>query len=216
MKKILVVDDHPLIRRSMIMLIKDQYPEIVIFESGTECGALEIVHKENPDMVILDLELNQGEGLSVLQQMRHEGKATPVLVVSMHQKPDRINQALREGANGYIFKGDGAENLLAAIQSILDGDKYMSESIPSIVVQGLQAGKLSQDASPLPALSKREQEIFDLIGQSLTPKEVAYQLHISSHTIDTHIERILEKLHLASRHQLICMAVQERTKKQLR
>jgi two-component system, NarL family, invasion response regulator UvrY len=213
MHKILLVEDHALVRLSVTMLLRQAYPDVSIHECDTVSLAFEALEQNTFDLLILDLSMRNEDGLAVLRAIRQSGKSTPVLVQSMYEEPEQVIQALQEGANGYIAKGDNPENLLQAINTILRGKDYLSETIQSQLAEALRLGKSEPELNPLDLLSAREREVFDLLGQDLTPKEAAFQLHISSRTIDTHIERMLEKLQLQSRHQLLCLAIRKNAEK---
>ena len=215
--KFLLVDDHPILCDAIARLIEISWRDSVCLHCSNEAEAWMIFETQHPDCVILDINLDirllDTDGLTLLKRIRSVTKTIPVAVISMYETPQLIQQCFREGANGYISKKEQPVSIMKAIQMIMDGKEYISDILIPILVHDLQSGKISVEQNHFPKLSKRELQIFTLMGEGISAKEIACQLNLSSRTVDTHIERIREKLHVDSRHQLMFLAFQEKIKK---
>jgi DNA-binding NarL/FixJ family response regulator len=191
----------------MAMLIRDEFLDIRCVESDNEADAWALFTKIEPDFVVLDLELVQSNGFSLLQTIKSHNVRTPVLVVTMHEEVEYLSHAFSLGANGYVSKRDKPEVLLKGIHCILRGEKFLSDLLSSAMITHLKDGGEPSSKTVLTKLTSREQDVFLRLGQSFSSQEIGDHLGISFRTVDTHIERIRAKLGLESRHKLICLAV---------
>jgi DNA-binding NarL/FixJ family response regulator len=204
--RVLIVDDHELIRFGLARMIREAPNLEVCGEAGSEADALAKIRELRPDLAVVDIALNTGDGLDLVRRIKASDSTVRLIVYSMH--PDRIyaERALRAGASGYVSKQNPAQTLLEAIRRVRDGKMYFSEEITERL---LQQAKNSGAAprTPEDLLSDRELEVLRLIGQGLTPRQIADQMHLSPRTIDTYRERLKVKLRLESAAQLHHYAV---------
>lgn len=204
---ILIVDDHPMVRDGLTMRISTQSDLRVCGEAATEEEALAKVQSHNPDLLIIDLSLKSGHGLEVIKQVKSHHPQVKMLVMSAFEESLYAERALRAGALGYLNKQESNEKVLEAIRTVLRGEWFVSPEITQRLVQ--QAlGNPVEKKSPIERLTDRELDIFRMIGQGLTTSEIASQLFISTHTIDTHRENIKRKLSVKNAGELTRTAVQ--------
>jgi DNA-binding NarL/FixJ family response regulator len=203
--RVLVVDDHPIVRQGMALLINRE-PHLEVCGESAEAGAaMEAVERLRPDIVIVDLSLNGPDGMDLIKAIR--GRSTvPVLVLSMHDELTYADRALRAGANGYIMKQEATTRVLTAVRKILSGDVYLSDRASNRVVKQFVRGS-ARDKSPIAELSDRELEVFRLIGQGHATRQIAEELHLSVKTVESYQAHIKEKLSLRSARELVQHAI---------
>ncbi len=199
--RILVVDDHPIVRQGLERLF-DNEPDLAIAgEAATADDALQLLDRETFDFVILDIGLKQGSGLDVIGQIRARRDDLPILVLSMHQERFYAERVLRSGAQGYVMKqGDPAE-IVPAVRRILDGDLYLSSSLADELVRRAVEGS-EESRPPSEVLSDREAEVVRLIGDGLSTREIAEELNLSVKTIESYRANVKRKLGLRSGSEL--------------
>ena len=205
--KILIVDDHSLVREGLRLRIS-AYPDLeVCGEAASEEEALALVKETDPGLVIIDISLKSGHGIQLIKRVKAISPNTKMLVSSGFQESLYAERALRAGALGYLNKQDSGEKVIDAIRTVLRGERYVSPAITQrLVSQAL--GNQVESTNPLDLLSDRELEIFRMIGNGKTSGAIAEALFLSSHTIDTHRENIKRKLGLKNAAELNCQAVQ--------
>src|SRR6266404_2814077 len=194
-RKVLLVDDHPLTRHGMAQLIGQQPDLIVCGEAGNAEQALESLRAVDPDLVLVDVTLPGKPGLELIKDITTMHAAVLVLVVSMHDESLYAERTLRAGARGYLMKSKGGEELIKAIRQVLSGKVYVSQELSAKILDSLSGGGRKLPGV-LNALSDREFEVFQLVGEGLTTSEIGLRLHISGKTVETHRLRIREKLGL--------------------
>jgi DNA-binding NarL/FixJ family response regulator len=205
--RIIVVDDHPLMRDGLIMRISSQEDMSVCGEAATEDDALELVKQLGPDLVIIDISLKKGNGIELVKRIRLYDPSIRMLVVSTFQESLYAERALRAGALGYLNKQESNEKLIEAVRTVLRGERFLSAEITQrLVAQALGKQNITQD--PIEMLTDRELEIFKLIGAGATTSAIAEQLFLSTHTVDTHRENIKRKLGAKSGADLNRQAIQ--------
>jgi len=192
--RVLLIDDHPAVRTGMRMLLGTCGHEVVA-EAGSCSEAFEIIKKTECDVGMLDLTLNDRSGLELLPELERRNIAA--LVYSMHEDPTIIDRSFREGALGYVTKREDPAILLEAIESVLNGKRFLSPYSAEIVDK---KDEEEQQLSDL--LSDRERQIFDLLGQGLSNAEIAEKLDISPRTVETYFTRMVSKLEFDSRKEL--------------
>jgi DNA-binding NarL/FixJ family response regulator len=207
-KTVLVVDDHPLMRQGLSMLINQQQDMQVCAEAEEAQAAMQAVAQKRPDIMILDISLNGPDGLEVLKSIRAADPDLPVLILSMHDEAIYADRALRARANGYIMKQEATEKVLVAVRRILNGETYLSDRMSSKMLQQYIGGAPSMIQSRIASLSDRELEVFRMIGEGRATREIAEELHLSVKTVETYQAHIKEKLALRSGRELIQHAVQ--------
>jgi DNA-binding NarL/FixJ family response regulator len=205
-KRILLVDDHPMMRAGLEQLINRQPDLTVCGEAGTPQDAFEQLTKK-PDLILTDLTMPGRGGIEFIKDLKAIAPDLSILVVSMHDEVVYAERCLRAGAQGYVMKESGSENLLVAIRRVLGGQTYVSASMSEHILRNLSSRKPRGSDSPIQALSDREFEVFQLIGQGKGTREIAEQLHLSSKTVDVHRGHIREKLGLKDSTALVRHAV---------
>lgn len=206
--KILVVDDHPMMREGLALRISGQADMEVCGEAEDVDEALAEVKAKGPDLVIVDLSLRRGHGIDLIKQIKARDNRVKTLVVSTYEESLYAERCLRAGAMGYINKQECRENIIGAIRQVLEGKRYVSPEMAERLI-GKAVGEIDTSGeSPFDVLSDRELEIFHLIGGGLTTGEIAKQLHLSTHTIDSHREKMKAKLNLKRGAELTRLAVQ--------
>jgi DNA-binding NarL/FixJ family response regulator len=204
--KILIVDDHPLVREGLVARISAQTDLEVCGEAADVDDALALVESKHPELVIVDLTLRSSNGLAFIKKVNHDDPTTKMLVVSAHDESLLAERALRAGAHGYVNKQEAQGKVLDAIRAVLRGERYVSPLVTQRLLGRAAGGK--RITGGVESLSNRELEIFELIGQGKSTRSIAEQLHLSVHTIETHRENIRIKLGVQSGTELLQHAVQ--------
>ena len=205
MARILIVDDHPLVRTGFSQLIGDTGDLQVCGEAGDMTQGLKLVGSLKPDLTIIDLSLAGGNGLELIKHIRAHGFETLVLVASMHDEMLYAERVLAAGAQGYINKQDAQDKIVHAIRQVLGGKVFLSERMTEKLLSRMVNS--STDKRDIDALSNRELEIFDLIGQGMPVSAIATHLNLSVKTVETHQTHIKQKLGLDSAHELSNRAI---------
>jgi DNA-binding NarL/FixJ family response regulator len=206
--RILVVDDHPLVREGLATRIAHQQDMEVCGEADSLNEALAQVKATSPNLVIIDIRLTDSHGIDLIKEIHSRWPGVKMLVVSAYDESLYAERALRAGADGYINKRELQDNVIVALRTVLDGRCYLSPRMTQQLVGQAIGSKNSRDHDPITRLSDREMEVFQLIGRGKTSSEIAQQLHLSAHTIDTHREKIRHKLGLKNSVKLMHKAVQ--------
>ncbi len=206
-RKVYVVDDHPIVREGIVRLVNRE-PDLEISGEGSTCGeALDALARELPDVVIADLSLEGRGGMELIKQIRSLYPDLPVLVLSMHDELVYGERALHAGANGYVMKRDATKTIISAIRTVLEGDIYLSEEVKTKVLRKMMGARGEQGADPIDRLTDRELEVFHLLGQGLSTREIAGKLCLSIKTIGVHRQNIKQKLGLSSAHEVVHRAM---------
>jgi DNA-binding NarL/FixJ family response regulator len=204
---VLLVDDHPFMRAGLAQLIDRQADFMVCGEAGSPAEAFQVIAKTKPDLILTDLTMPGRSGLEFIKDLLAAEPKLAVLVVSMHDELVYAERALRAGARGYIMKEAGGENLLTAIRQVLRGEVYVSPRMSARILAAMSGTRPRGSSSPIEKLSDREFEVFQLIGQGKSTRDIAEQLHLSPKTVDVHRGHIKEKLELKDATALIRHAV---------
>jgi DNA-binding NarL/FixJ family response regulator len=207
-KKILIVDDHAMIRQGLISLIDDQPDLAACGQAEDAPEALKAISETKPDVVILDISLKSSNGIELMKSIKYQYPKLLVLILSMHNEELYAERALRAGAMGYIMKSEASEELLTAIHQILSGQIYMSEKVSKKLLRKLALGRTEITQSPIESLSDRELEVFHLIGQGFGTSQIAEHLHLSVKTIETYRTHIKDKLDLENANTLRQYAIE--------
>jgi DNA-binding NarL/FixJ family response regulator len=205
--KILIVDDHPIVRRGLTGVIAEERDLEVCGEAADAEEALRQVESTCPDLVIIDISLKSGHGLELIGQIRVKDPRVKMLVSSMHDELLFAERSLRAGAMGYIPKQEPTEKLLQAVHQVLRGEIFLTPRMANRLLRDVVGGK-PLEGNPIHGLSNRELEIFEMIGQGLTTQQIAQRLQLSAKTIETHREKIKAKLNLKNSAELSRRAVQ--------
>jgi DNA-binding NarL/FixJ family response regulator len=207
-KTVFVVDDHPLLRQGLALLINREQDLAVCGEAEEAYSAMKKIAATNPDILIADISLNGPDGLELLKNLRTSHPYLPVLILSMHDETIYAERALRARANGYIMKQEAAEKVLIAVRRILGGDIYLSDRMANKLLHQYISGSAADMSSRLASLSDRELEVFRLIGEGRGTRQIAEKLHLSIKTVETYQAHIKDKLSLRSGRELVQHAIQ--------
>ncbi|HEX6159004.1 MAG TPA: response regulator transcription factor [Thermoanaerobaculia bacterium] len=203
--RILCVDDHAIFRQGVRQILL-QYDRLVrIGEAATAAAALQLARDAEWDVVILDLSLPDRSGFQLLTELKHERRDLPVLVLSMHGEDEYAVRALRNGASGYLTKESAPEELIAAVQKVMRGGRYMTPALAEKIAFA-HASPTAQ--APHQTLSEREMEVLQLIGAGKSLKEIAAQMEVSVKSVSTYRARVLEKMTMSTNADLIRYVVE--------
>jgi DNA-binding NarL/FixJ family response regulator len=206
--RVLLVDDHPIIRQGLALLIDREADLCVCGEADGAHSAFHAITTLRPDIVVLDISLSGPDGLDVLKEIRMKSSSVPVLILSMHDESIYAERAMRAGANGYIMKQEATEKVLVAIRRILQGEVYLSDRLTNTMLQQYVRGAAPAKKSPLVSLTDRELEVFRLIGEGHATRQIADELHLSVKTIESYQAHIKEKLALRNARELVQHAIE--------
>jgi DNA-binding NarL/FixJ family response regulator len=206
--RILVVDDHPIMREGLTRVIEEAADLTVCAQAESIERALELIGTSQPDLVIVDIALGGQNGLELIKDVKVRYPKLPVLVHSMHEEQVYAQRSLRAGARGYLMKQEPAPKLLQAIRRVLAGEIYVSETTTRQMLQRLADASSTKSVSPMERLSDRELEVFELLGKGRKTREIAHDLHLSIKTVQTYCEHLKEKLLLRDGTSLVRFAVQ--------
>ena len=204
MARIYLIDDHPIVRAGLSALLTGA-GHVIVGEGEDITQALSEVNRLAPDVLMLDLNLDGRSGFEVLAEMQRRQLSTRVIVLSMSDQPRNVAEALRMGASGYVLKGSASVELVAAVDSVLQGRRYLGEGLTDIAVQGL-----TSDADRGNTLSPRERQILVMVASGKSSAAIGEELHLSPKTVDTYRSRLMAKLELADVPALVRWAIREK------
>jgi DNA-binding NarL/FixJ family response regulator len=206
--RILIVDDHPIVRQGLVQMIEREANMTVCGEAESADEALEMARRLKPALVIVDLSLNGKPGLELVKDLRAEAPHIMVLVLSMHDEALWAERVLRAGACGYVMKQEKPRVLMARIRQALRGQTCLSEAMANTLLRKLtRGGRDSAAHAPEDDLGDRELEVLQLLGQGMSTRDIAAAMHISLKTVESHREHIKAKLNLASSDELLRYAI---------
>lgn len=206
--RVLIADDHTMVRESLVSLLEAAGDVEVVAQAADGIEALEKAERTRPDIVVADLSMPRLGGLEVVRRLRERLPNTRVLVLTMHQEDEYVLQAVRAGASGYLVKDSAATELLAAVRSLHAGRRYFGPQASRALAEQLQnPGRGAED--PYGRLTAREREVFHLIAEGLTTKEIARRLEISVKTAENHRGRVLDKLDVRNTAELVRYALRK-------
>ncbi len=207
-KRILVVDDHPLMREGVVQWIQRAPDLEVSGQAESAAEALSLVVKLKPDLVLVDISLPGRNGLELIKELGTLQHGLPVLVLSMHDESLYAGRALRAGARGYIMKRAGGDRVVEAIREVLQGRIAVSPEMATHLLEEYSGRRSRSGRTTLPNLTDREFEILQLLGEARSNREMAEQLHLSPKTVETHRMNLARKLKLKSSAELLRFALQ--------
>lgn len=207
--RVLIVDDHPIIRQGLRELI-DQEPDLeVCGEAENAIEALKAIRTLNPDVALVDISLNKDmSGFDLIKDVKYQYPNLPTLVLSMHDESIFAERVLRAGGKGYVMKEEATEKVLIAIRKVLGGGIYLSDRVTAKMLSKISSARTAQEPSGVELLSDRELEVFELIGQGLGTQRIAERLNLSVKTVEAHRMHIREKLKLKDATELLQHAIQ--------
>jgi len=202
--RLVVVDDHALFRRGLIELLREMPEFKVVGEAGNGQEALEVIQRTSPDLVLLDINMPQMDGLQTLEALRKFSHAPRVLMLTVSQQEEDLMQAIRSGADGYLLKNAEPEDLRKAILHVYRGEGALS---PEVTAPVLRALAHQSEAVNRQILSDRELEVLECLADGKTTGQIAARLYISDNTVKTHVRHILEKLEASNRTEAVSKAI---------
>ena len=210
--RVIVVDDHPIVRQGLAQMI-DREPDLVVCGEAEEAhAALQAIAALKPDIVVIDISLNGPSGIEMLKTLRQTDPKLRVLILSMHDEMVYAERALRAGANGYIMKQEATEMVLVALRRILGGEVYVSSRVANRMLKqmvgGVPRSQQVSGLSPVDGLTDRELEVFRLIGEGHSTRQISDELHLSVKTVETYQSHIKEKMGLKNARELVQYAIQ--------
>ena len=205
--RILIVDDHPLVRESLKRIIQQQPDLEVCGETDNGSQALELVAETKPHLVILDLTLKDSHGLELIKNLNDSYPKVLCLVFSMHEETLHAERVIRAGARGYVAKEEPPAKILLAIRKVLNGEIYWSEKAASWVASQIASRPRPSSNFSVDLLTDRELQVFELMGGGQNTRQIAAMLHIDASTVETYRARIKEKLNLKSTSELLQYAI---------
>lgn len=204
MIRILVVDDHPVVREGLVATLEDDPEFTVVGAAGSAEDALALARAERPDVVLLDLELPGMDGLAAIPALTAAHPDARILILTAYDTDERVIGAIRSGAKGYLLKGAGLEEIARAIRTVHGGESYLEPRIAAKVLAGLTGPRRST------ALTRREREVLKMVADGRSNKQIARALKITERTVKFHVTAILNKLGADNRAQAVALAVQRR------
>ena len=207
-KKVFIVDDHSILREGLSHLINSEDDLIVCGESENISDAMQAITVSCPDIAIVDITLEDGSGIRLIEDLKYSLPGLPVLVLSMHDEFIYAERCLKAGAKGYIMKHEPSGKFLSAIRTVLDGKIYISKDLGAVVLNKLYSSKTETPASLFDTLSNRELELYHLFGQGLKKRDMAERLNLSIKTIENYVENIKKKMNFRDIHEIVIHAVQ--------
>lgn len=206
--RVLIVDDHPIVREGYTRLISAEPDLEVCGEASDSTEAMQLVESHSPDVAIVDISLRSGTGIELCKQIRERNPQIRVLICSIHDETLYADRALRAGAMGYVSKEQPASEVLEAIRRVITGRIALSQQMTERLLSRAVGAEQPADQSPIERLSDRELEVFELIGHGLTTHQIASKLHLSPKTVESYRENLKKKLDLRSGTELTRHAVQ--------
>jgi len=205
--KVLLIDDHPLVREWLSNLINQQADLSVCGEAEDAPHALSLVASLKPRLAIVDLSLKSGSGIQLIKDLKQLDPFLLILVLSMHDESLYAERVLRAGARGYVMKREVTKKIIGAIRDVLRGEIVLSEKLATTMLGKLLQGQADSTLSPVTILGDRELEVFQLLGRGWETRRISEELHISIKTVQAHCARIKEKLNLKSATELLREAI---------
>lgn len=207
--RVILADDHTIVRHGLSKLIQQQENMKVIAQTGDGYSTIELTRDLSPDMVIMDIGMPDLNGIDATRQIIHEFPNVKIIGLSMHSGKKYVIEMLKAGASGYLLKDCALEELIIAINTVAAGKIYLSPSITNVVVEDYVRNSKKKESSAFSLLSQREREVLQLMAEGKTTKQIGLRLHISPKTVEGHRLRLMEKLNMDSVAQLTKYAIQE-------
>lgn len=205
-RKVLLVDDHPIVRQGLRRLIEKELDLSICGEAEDAPEALEIIEQERPDIIVLDLSLKSSSGFDFILDVKQRWEDMRILVLSMYNEGVYAERVLRAGASGYIMKQEAPRQVIRGIRAVLAGSVYVSDTVSASILQRMSGNRALTSA--VDSLSDRELQVFQMIGEGQTHQQVADKLMLSVKTIESHVEHIKDKMGLSSGRELFQRAIE--------
>ena len=206
-RKVVLVDDHPIVREGLSQVIAQKPDLTVCGEADNAADALGVIEATRPDVVVVDLALKDSSGLELIKDIAIRFQKLAVIVLSMRGDSLYAERALRAGAQGYVTKEEGTAKVIEGIRKVLEGEIYLSDKMAGKVLKTVFPGRRGSVGLPTERLSDRELAVLEMIGKGKSTREIAEGLHVSVKTVETYRERIKDKLTLADAGELLKYAI---------
>lgn len=201
--KVLIVDDHPIVREGLIRLVELQTDLVVCGEAANKSEALKAIKTLSPDVAVIDLSLDRDlGGIELIKEIKVRFSQLPVLVLSIHDETVFAERVIKVGAKGYVMKEEAPEAILTAIRRVSNGETYLSDNMAARILSSLTGRPSGKKKLPIERLTDRELEIIELVGRGIGASKIAEKLHLSVKTVETHFAHIKEKLRLENAGKL--------------
>ena len=208
--RVLLCDDHTLVRAGIRNLLLESTEAVVVAEADNGREAVALAREHRPDLVVMDISMRELNGIEATAQIRAEVPQASILILSMHTTEDFVRRALKAGASGYLVKDSAPLELKMAIEAIRRGETYLSSRVSRTLISGLVDGRPSQAESSIDALTPRQREILQLIAEGKSTKEIAFTLSVSVKTIETHRAALMDRLGIHDVAGLVLYAVRHK------
>jgi|JI10StandDraft_1071094.scaffolds.fasta_scaffold258881_2 DNA-binding NarL/FixJ family response regulator len=205
--RVILADDHTLVRAGIRRIVESQSGYIVVGEAADGDEAADVIRRVPADLMILDLKMSGRDGIEVLRVAREEVPNLKVIVLTMHAGREYVARTLEEGASGYLLKDSAVQDLAAAMSTVSNGGRYFSPAIQAQMAEILQGGR--EESTDVSSLTEREREVLSMLARGLTTKEIATSLGIGTRTVETHRANLMRKLNLRSVAMLTQLAIRE-------
>jgi DNA-binding NarL/FixJ family response regulator len=201
--RILLADDHAVVRQGFKMILSAQPDMEIVGEAGNGREAVDLAEKLRPDVVVMDVAMPELNGIEATRRLTAADPHARVIALSMHKDSVYVREILRAGARGYLLKDSGASDLVLAVRAVAGGESYLSPAVSNAVLDDYRR----HVTNPIDLLTSREREVLQMLAEGKTNKEIAVVLNLSVYTVDAHRGRIMEKLNLHSINELVRFAV---------
>jgi DNA-binding NarL/FixJ family response regulator len=206
-RRVLIVDDHPIVREGLLQLIAEEADLQICAEADTASDARTAILDHAPDVMVVDINLKTGGGIELIRSVHAEHPHLPILVFSIHDEAIYAQRMLAIGASGYLMKQADSSDVLVALRRVLEGKTYVSKTVGAAIIQRCAASNTAAGGDPLDCLSNRELQVLHMVGEGRSTRETAESLRLSVKTIESHRQRIKRKLNLGTGSQLVQYAV---------
>jgi DNA-binding NarL/FixJ family response regulator len=202
--KILIADDHAIVRKGIIELLREEFSDAEVIEASNSIETIDKLRKDNFDLILLDISMPGRNGLETLKQLRADGVKSPILMLSMHSEEQYAVRVLKAGASGFVKKDCATEELIKAVHKVMSGKKYISATTSEKLAESMYD---NGDSPSHESLSDRELQVLQLIASGKTVSDIALEISLSVNTISTYRTRILEKLQLNNNAEITRYAI---------
>ena len=209
--RVMIADDHAMVRDGLRGMLASDRMLQVVGEASTGAEAVELAHRLKPDLILMDIRMPDMDGLAATRRIKEEIPDTSIIMVTIYDNPDYLLEAISAGAAGYLLKDVSRFELLQTIRIIVEGGSFLNQELMTKSLQQLAARRepLQREHAPFERLTPREEEVLKVLAQGLSNKEIAAQLVVSVATVKTHVEHIIQKLHVSDRTQAAVKAVRQ-------
>ena len=208
--RLLLVDDHEIVRAGLKMLLESQSDINIVAEAGNGMQAIEMVDRLSPDVIVMDITLPDISGIEATRRIKQSHPEVAIIALTIHEDEQYFFEMLKAGASGYVPKRAASDDLIQAVRAAFAGDIYIYPTLAKVLVSDfLNMASMGDDKATMDGLTSREQEVLALLAEGCTNDEIANKLVISKHTVERHRENVMRKLNLHSRSDLVKYAIRK-------